>query len=207
MTELPRETADDELLAVRFRDEGDQAAFVAFIEAQRSWLDAAAWAWARGDADAAADLRQEAVAALYAALGKFRGRSRVRTFAWRVVRNAIMTRLRSEGRRKRREARAAALEVPTLLERQRELDPAGTFDSDSAESEYRAVAGARMRAALARLGEKDRTLLSLRSSSPCGIAALAALMGLREGTVRTRLSRARRRLEAAYEEVRREQGV
>lgn len=57
-----------------------------------------------------------------------------------------------------------------------------------------------VRAALARLPEADRELLTLTAWEQMSPSEIAVVLGLEPGTVRTRLSRARARLRAVLEE-------
>jgi len=191
---------DEEALVQRFRDQGDEAAFIHFVESQRFWLDPVALSWAFGDPEEAADLRQEVVIALYSALRRFDGRSSLRTFVWRIARNVFASRARKSSRRRLKEARAFILDAPALEFRQRAADPSFEFERRVEDERVKRA----LQAAFVRLKEEDRTLLSLRSGSSASMAELSFLLGLKEGTLRTRLSRARRRLERLFEEARSE---
>jgi len=52
-----------------------------------------------------------------------------------------------------------------------------------------------------RLGEKDRQLLLLREYEELSMDEIAAIMGIPPGTVKSRLSRARKRARKLYEEA------
>jgi len=191
---------DEEALVQRFKEQDDEASFIRFVESQRFWLDPVALSWAFGDPEEAADLRQEVVIALYSALRRFDGRSSLRTFVWRIARNVFASMARKSSRRRSKEARAFTLDAATVEFRQRAADPSFEFERRGEdESLTRAL-----KAAFVRLNEEDRALLSLRFGSSSSIAELAALLGIRDGALRTRLSRARRRLERQYKEARSE---
>jgi len=78
---------------------------------------------------------------------------------------------------------------------ERETDPA---PADPLERLERKQAGERARAALARLGERDREALLLRDAGH-SYRELAERLGLSTGAVGTTLARARRRLVEAFQ--------
>lgn len=60
--------------------------------------------------------------------------------------------------------------------------------------------------ALQRLSPEEQDLLALSAWQELTPAEIAAVLGIRQGTVRVRLHRARRRLEAEFERMRAEEG-
>lgn len=131
-----------------------------------------------------ADVEQEILAGLWTGMDRFRFASSFRTWLYRFCRNRAIDLLRREGRHRRRgdaAARAALTAAPADLE-----DP-----GDGLEREERR---ARVREALATLSPDDRMLVVMKDVEDLGIAEIAATTGLPEGTVKSRLHRARERL-------------
>ena len=134
-----------------------------------------------GDAEDMADAEQEILAGLWTGIERFRFASSFRTWLYRFCRNKAIDLLRREGRHRRRgeaAARAAVTAVPA--------DP-----GDGLEREERR---ARVREALATLSADDRMLVVMKDVEDLGIAEIAATTGLPEGTVKSRLHRAREKL-------------
>lgn len=135
------------------------------------------------DRAAAEDLTQEVFSAAFTALPSFRGESKVRTWLLGIARHRCIDHLRAS----RREPFA---------------DDAGEPDEQAAEAPLTAELVAdrrRLEAALGALAEGDRALVVLRYKNGLEYAELASAFGLREGTVRMRLSRALARMRAVLE--------
>jgi RNA polymerase sigma-70 factor (ECF subfamily) len=99
------------------------------------------------------------------------------------VANEARNRRRSQGRRERLAVRAAA------------LGGAGGAASSSAEElALGAVSAGELRSALARLDDRDRTVIALRYFAGLSEAETAAALDVPAGTVKSRLSRALERL-------------
>lgn len=77
--------------------------------------------------------------------------------------------------------------MPRAIERDAEQEAIAAMDAE--------VLGIRLREALARLDTKDAALLTLTALDGLTVADAAAVVGLRPGAARTRLMRARRRLQ------------
>lgn len=137
-----------------------------------------------GDPEEAADLSQEAFLRIYRNLHRFRGRSSLRTWIYRVALNSCRSRL--SRRRKRRvvwsDARPERVEgVPDTRR-----DP-----------EERALAtdvGQRVEVALAHLPAAYREAVVLRDLEGLSYREIAAITGRSVGTVRSRIARGRERL-------------
>lgn len=132
---------------------------------------------------------QEARLRLMTALAGFRGEAAPATFLAAVARNVALDLLRKEARHRNRILRAKAL-APR--------DEGGTGDPALA-LETRAGAEAAL-AALEDLGEPERSLVYLRDAEGLEVAELAQVFGLAEGTVKSKLFRARRRLRTRLEQ-------
>jgi RNA polymerase sigma-70 factor (ECF subfamily) len=135
------------------------------------------------DRSAAEDLAQEVFSAAFTALPSFRGESKVRTWLLGIARHRCIDHLRAA----RREPFADDAGEPA--EQADEAPLAAELVSDRR----------RLEAALAELAEGDRALVVLRYKNGLEYAELASAFGLREGTVRMRLSRALARMRAVLE--------
>ena len=168
------ERSDEALL--RAHADGDPDAFAEIVRRHRDRL----WAVAVrtiGDREEAADALQDAFLSAYRAAERFRGDSAVTTWLHRIVVNACIDRTR------RRQARPS---VP--LEGH---EPVHRRD-DHAATEARID----VRAALARLPAAQRLAVVLVDIEDLPVAEVAQLLGVAEGTVKSRCSRARMALAA-----------
>ena len=141
-----------------------------------------------GSAADAEDAAQEGFVKAYRAIGRFRPGSGLRPWLLRIVANEAHNRVRSSGRRQRLELR--------LTE--------GFRPGDAAPSpEAVAVAGDERRRLLAlvnALSDDDRLVIAARYFLQLSGEETAAALGVPEGTVKSRLSRALARLRARVEE-------
>jgi RNA polymerase sigma-70 factor (ECF subfamily) len=140
-----------------------------------------------GSRQAAEDVTQEAFERAYRNLASFRG-ERFRSWLFTIVANAARDELRRQRRRPQRsldEARddpeRATLDPP---------DPGPTPDAVALQSELRA----HLEAALRALPDDWRLVVVLSDVHGMSYAEVAATVGVPEGTVKSRLSRARGRL-------------
>lgn len=139
----------------------------------------------RRDPELLADALQEGYRRMMDALRGYRGEADPFVFLAAVLRRACLDTLRRETRARGRAERAAALGVDGGA------DSAGGDPAGDAE---RAILAERVLAVLDRLGEPDRSLVYLRDAEGASVADLSAAFGMREGTVKSRLARARTRL-------------
>jgi RNA polymerase sigma-70 factor (ECF subfamily) len=160
---------------------GDAAAFAALVRDHEEIAFRTAYLITRNAADAE-DATQLALTKAWRALPRFRRGAPLRPWLLAIVANEARNRRRAEGRREGLALRAAH-ELPS---------------GDAAPSpEGRALAAdrrARLLAALERLGDDDRLVLSCRYLLDLGEAETAEVLSLRRGTVKSRTSRALDRL-------------
>jgi RNA polymerase sigma-70 factor (ECF subfamily) len=145
-----------------------------------------------GDPEEARDLSQEVFLQVYRHLHRFEGRSSLKTWIYRIVVN--QSRNRQRWWRRRRKERSCPLEDLTPADEARaSLSVAAGEDSpfDRVSREERAR---RVQVALLELPFHQRTILVLREVEGLSCDAIAATLGLPEGTVKSRLSRAREAL-------------
>ena len=169
---------DDRRLANRIAA-GDAGAFAAFVDAYGPRLHRLVRRYALCEADAE-DLTQEIFLDLYRSMGSFRGESALATWVWRVALNHC----------RRHAGRVRAVTVPydeTLSEREaEECGPA-----------YRAARrelSDLVHAALDGLSPEQRDVVILHEMQELTYRECAAVLQVPEGTVKSRLSYAFRRL-------------
>lgn len=146
-----------------------------------------------GEREEAADLTQEVFLRVYRHLGRFHGRCSLKTWIYRVALNHCRSRL---GRRRPLEPLEAAA--------------AGAEPVDPARGpESRALAGdveRRVASALAAMAPMFREAVVLRDLEGLSYQEIAEVVGVRVGTVRSRIARGREQLRdllvAAGEDVR-----
>jgi RNA polymerase sigma-70 factor, ECF subfamily len=171
----------DELLVQAVLD-GDRDAFGNLVERYKRGIASFIGASVRQPSDVA-DLTQETFLRAYAHLGTFNpDLGRFSTWLYHIARNVVRTFL---GRSLRRPALAELGEDQTLENTlpdvSREGDPAGGV--------LRAEAEAEVRAALAELPERTRTVLALRFYDNMDYQTIASTMGLSLGNVKTLIHR------------------
>ncbi|MFF0144412.1 RNA polymerase ECF family sigma subunit [Amycolatopsis sulphurea] len=156
---------------------GDPQAFSELVRRHRDRMWAVALRTLR-DPEEAADALQEAFISAFRAAGKFRAESQVTTWLHRIVVNACLDRIR------RRQAR------PTVpLPEAGFNEPAAPGDS-MAQRETSLL----VRQALDQLPEDQRAPIVLVDVEGYSVAETAKLLGIAEGTVKSRCARGRGKL-------------
>jgi RNA polymerase sigma-70 factor, ECF subfamily len=136
-----------------------------------------------GNAADAEEAAQEAFVKAYRALGRFRSGEPLRPWLLAIVANEARNRRRSAGRRAALVLRAAG-----------EGRPSGEAAPSPEAALLAGERRARLFAALSGLNERDRTVIACRYLLDLSEAETAATLGVRPGTVKSRLSRALDRL-------------
>jgi RNA polymerase sigma-70 factor (ECF subfamily) len=160
---------------------GDHDAFGILFSRHRERL----WAVAvrtLGDADDAADALQDAMISAFRGAGRFRGDSAVTTWLHRIVVNACLDLLRRQAARPATSGLAADTMDALALAAH---GPAPGADSDMALD---------VTAALRTLAPDQRAALVLVDMLGYPVADAAQVLGISEGTVKSRCSRGRARL-------------
>ncbi len=172
MTRQPDDRPDGDVLRAHL--DGDPYAFGVLVTRHRDRL----WAVALrtlGDREEAADALQDALMSAYRGAARFRGESAVTTWLHRIVVNACLDRMR------RRAVR------PTVPLPDDAAAPARVADVDTALD---------VAAALDTLVPEQRVALVLVDMHGYPVAEAAAILGVPEGTVKSRCARGRARLAA-----------
>ena len=162
---------------------GDAEAYARVVRAHQAVAFRAAWL-ITGSAAEAEEAAQDAFLKAHRSLGRFREDAPFRPWLLAIVANEARNRRVSAGRRERLALRArdqARVEVT-----------AGSAETAILAAEERAG----LLAAIERLPERDRLVISCRYLLELNEAETAAALGCRPGTVKSRLSRALDRLRA-----------
>lgn len=141
------------------------------------------------DRELAADMTQETFLRVYRHLGRFRGRSSLKTWIYRITINCCRSRLR---RRARRRLEGPIDELPELA------DGRGGPEQHTLARDL----GRQLAAAIAELPVPFREAVLLRDVQELSYAEIGQVLGVRIGTVRSRIARGRERLRCILEESR-----
>jgi RNA polymerase sigma-70 factor (ECF subfamily) len=143
-----------------------------------------------GDPEEARDISQDVFLQVYRMLPRFEGRSSLKTWIYRIVVNQCRNRQRWW--RRRRRDRSFGLEELTPGDEARLAEREGE-ESPHEQLERREKAG-QVQEALLRLSFDHRAILLLREVEGLTCEEIGRALGLPEGTVKSRLSRAREAL-------------
>lgn len=174
----PRDQLLDEMLVMRCQDGSTQAMQVLARRWQRRL-----WRYAMrltGRDETAWDITQEAWMAIIKGIRRLQDPAMFASWALRIIRNKSADHWRRVGQRRR------------LTEGAAEQQPNG----EGGDSNDRTQA---LRRALRRLSVDRRELLSLRYEQDLGICAIARILGIPPGTVKSRLHHAREELKLKLE--------
>jgi RNA polymerase sigma factor (sigma-70 family) len=176
---------DGELFARAQR--GNQAAYEEIVQRYQQVAFRTAYIITGSAADAE-DAAQEGFVKAYRALGTFRPGAEPRPWLLRIVANEARNRVRSAGRRHHLELRVA--------ERFRPGDAAPSPEAAAVAAEDHTW----LLGIVNELGEEDRLVIASRYLLELSGEETAAALGIPEGTVKSRLSRALARLRRRVEE-------
>ena len=177
----PHEEVADENLVSRVLG-GDREAFAFLVRRYKRGIANFVAAGVRSDADVA-DLTQETFLRAYVHLGTFKPElGRFSTWLYHIARNVVRTFL---GRALRRPMAAELTNEQTLEQRL----PDRSSDADPVDNVLRAEAEAEVRAALAELPERTRTVLAMRFYDNMDYQSIATMTGLSLGNVKTLIHR------------------
>jgi RNA polymerase sigma-70 factor (ECF subfamily) len=179
------ETSDVELIA-RARV-GDDRAFGVLVDRYQGAV-AATVIGMLGRGDDADDVGQETFIRFHRALDRFRGESSLKTYLVHIAMNLSLNALK---RRRRSLLRFVSRDEHEMDLPETRIGPDGDVDA----SELHLL----VRRAVARLNEKHRAVVVLRLFQDCSTRETARILGVPEGTVLSRLSRAMKDLEAQLE--------
>ena len=164
---------------------GDPEAFARLVRLHEGMVLSLA-ARLLGEVEEARDVAQEVFLQVYKRLGAFEGRSSLRTWIYRIAINQCHNRRRFWQRRRRDRERPLddAILAPAL-------PGAGGHGASPYEETLRHERAQRVQAALLELRFEHRSVLVLREVEGLTCEEVAAALDVPEGTVKSRLSRAR----------------
>lgn len=172
----------DETLIRRFVSTGDKAAFTALVGRHVVGMRRLLFGLFRGHREDMEDAEQEILLALYKSLPSFAFQSSFKTYLYRFARNRGIDMLRKRGR-----------EREVLRRWRRQQGP-----EDEMHPEELVLGRARVGEAMAvlfQLGERERTMVLMKEVEGLSLKEIAESMGLRLGTVKSRMHRTRARIE------------
>jgi RNA polymerase sigma factor (sigma-70 family) len=179
--------ADDSELVSRAQ-RGDEAAYEEIVHRYEDVAFRTAYL-ITASAEEAEDATQDGFVKAYRALGRFRYGAELRPWLLTIVANEARNRVRSSGRRHRLELR--------LTEAFRPGDAAPSPEAVTVAHDERR----RLLAMVNELGQDDRLVIASRYFLELSGEETAAVLGIPEGTVKSRLSRALGRLRARVQEA------
>ncbi len=180
----------DELLLRRAQN-GDPDAFGQLMEPLEQLVWRVCWHYT-GNREAAEDCGQEAMIRVWRNLADYRGECALESWVYRIAANCCMDWLRKKKRDK---------SVSMEPMREQGFDPADT----SPGTEEQAVAKderQRLREAIAQLPDDQREALILTQLEKIPYEEVARSLGISEGTVKSRVNRAKARLKEILSEER-----
>lgn len=183
--------ADADLDLVERHRRGDGRAFEELYQRFSGMVYNLALRLCRNPEDAA-DVTQEVFLRVYRHLGGFRGRSSLKTWVYQIGLNHCRSRY-------------ARRPPPSLALQEDGAEGVAPLADPLRGPEEIAAAGEtarRVRTALARLDDVFREAVVLRDLEGLGYGEIADVLGVRLGTVRSRIARGRERLRQALEEGR-----
>lgn len=186
---VPTKADDADLELVERHRLGDPSAFDEIFDRYHRMVFNLALRLA-GDPERAADLSQEIFLRIYRHVGRFKGRSSLKTWIYRVSINCCRSRL-------------ARRRLPIQIPSDPSVDLLDRVRDTSAGPERRAIARDRVRqlaAALQELPRPYREAVVLRDVEELTYVEIARVLDVRLGTVRSRIARGRERLRQKLEE-------
>lgn len=180
----------DELLLKRARD-GDPEAFEKLMTSLEPLVWRVCWHYT-GHREDASDCGQEAMIKIWRSLDQYRGDCAFETWVYRVTASCCLDFLR-----KRKRDRSESLEPL----REQGFDPPD-ITPGTEEKVIAADRHAQIRQAIASLPEEQRDALVLTQLEGKSYEETALLLGVSEGTVKSRVNRARSRLKELLSEER-----
>ncbi len=174
---------DEELILIKKAQRGDESAFEEIVRAQQKYVYNLALKLTSSREDAL-DVSQEVFLKAFLNLSSFRGESRLSVWLYRLTYNASMDFLKKNRR----------ADVPIDDEQDKEEDKERQFpDPDPGPEELLEKMELRCEIAdaLCSLPYEKRQILVMRELSGLSYAEIASRLKLEEGTVKSRLSRAR----------------
>lgn len=185
--------SEENRLIERIR-KGDAAAFEELVSVHQKQIFSLAYRMC-GNQEDAADMAQEALIKVYRNIDKFKGNAKFSTWLYRVVTNTCLDEMKKT---KRRQVYSLDDEVETNDgSLKREIEDNAPTPEEKAEQAERKEA---IQEALMRVSDTHRKVLVLRDIQGFSYEEIAQMLECSEGTVKSRLSRAREALRKVLKE-------
>ena len=188
MSEGPNGAGDDRTL-VKAAQAGDAKAFRALVERYQRRVVQLALAMTK-DADEAMDIAQETFVRVHRYLPSFKGDSSFFTWTYRIAMNLCLDAQRRKGRLER-----VDVEQGDEAEIEAAMDPPSAALAGPQRQVLNAELRDRIEEALASLSDNHRAILLLREVEGLSYEDLAKVLGIRKGTVMSRLFHARLKMQ------------
>ncbi len=193
MSEGPKEPGDDRAL-VRAAQRGDGQAFRALVERYQRRIVQLALGMVK-DADEAMDIAQETFVRVHRYLPSFKGDSSFFTWTYRIAMNLCLDAQRRKGRAERVE-----LGEGDDAEIEAAMDPPSHALAGPQRQALNEELRGKIDEALQGLSENHRAILLLREVEGLSYEELAKVLGIRKGTVMSRLFHARLKMQRKLRE-------
>jgi len=188
MSEGPKEAGEDRAL-VRAAQRGDEQAFRKLVERYQRRVVQLALGMTK-DPDEAMDIAQETFVKVHRYLPYFKGDSSFYTWTYRIAMNLCLDAQRRRGRLER-----VDLEQGDEAEIEAAMDPPSSALSGPQRQTLNAELRVKIEQALSSLSENHRAILLLRELEGLSYEELARVLGIRKGTVMSRLFHARLKMQ------------
>lgn len=169
---------------------GNSQAVRFLVKANNQRLFRSAWSILR-NRDEAEDALQSCYAKALAAIGSFEGRSSLTTWLTRIAINEALAKKRAQKRRRQHLEAEGVQVLETYREQLAKGSQAPSPEAEAAREQLRAM----LEQAVGKLPESFRTVFILHEIEGVPVEETAQILDLPEGTVKTRLMRARRKLQ------------
>jgi RNA polymerase sigma-70 factor (ECF subfamily) len=183
-----RPLADDDAGFVARCQRGETEAFSVLVKRHQKTMLNVAYRMV-GDYDEACDLVQEAFLSAYRAIGSFRGDARFSTWLCGIVLNHSRSHMTRKAARSRRET--ASLDDPAKAKEGRFLNEPRSPEGSVVERIEKRELAAKVQECIGLLDGEQREVLVLRDIQGFSYEEIGAILKLPEGTVKSRLFRAR----------------
>lgn len=185
-------SAMDDVELARCCAGGDAGAVRQLASANNQRLFRTAWSILRNRQEAE-DVLQSCYAKALAAIGSFEGRSSLTTWLTRIAINEALGRKREQERRRRNLEAEGVQVLETYREQLARGSEAPSPEAETARQQLRSM----LEHAISELPENFRTVFVLHEIEGVSVEDAAQVLEIPSGTVKTRLMRARRKLQQA----------
>lgn len=171
---------------VKLAAAGNERAFEQLVTIYESTVYNAAFYMTK-DREDALDVSQEVFVKLWQSLPTFRGECSIKSYLMKLTKNASLDLLR---RRSRRQSESLTVENDKGEETQLDI-PDTSVESNPAEAYLKEERIRKVREGIMKLDEAERQIIVMRDMEDMPYSDMASALGISEGTVKSRLHRAR----------------